>query len=375
MATETPPFRILLVEDNAVEAYLLQEILADTGGPIEVSHAETMAQAEQQLGRGPFRAVLLDLSLPDSRGLESVERAQSLAPTVPVVVLTGLDDEAIGVEAIRKGAQDYLVKGHTDGRTLTRSIRYAVERKRSEEEIRALNADLERRVAERTAVAKHRADQLRALAADLTLTEQRERRRLAQLLHDHLQQLLVAARLKLNTINRRLHEEALRPLLGQLDELLNDSIDASRSLTVELSPPILYDVGLMPALDWLARHMRDKHSLEVEIQADADPPRLAEDTRVLLFNAVRELLFNVLRHAGVQQASVQVVSENGRVRVAVCDQGTGFDPAAGETGAPHLTAGFGLFSIRERVELIGGHLSIQAQSGKGTRVEITVPVA
>jgi signal transduction histidine kinase len=365
--------RILLVEDNAVEAELLAEILADTGEPFDVTRAASMADAQHRLAQTEFDAVLLDLSLPDSRGLETVERIQAVAPRAPIVVLTGLDDEALGAEAIRKGAQDYLIKGHAEPRLLVRAIRYAVQRKHAEEQIRTLNAELEQRVIERTAVARRRASQLRVLAAQLTMVEQRERRRLAQVLHDHLQQLLVATRLKTGMLSRRLQDENARPLVEQVDQLLVECIQASRSLTMELSPPVLYDAGLIPALEWLARQMREKHALDVEFESDPRAGEVAEETAVLLFSAIRELLFNVVKHAGVHRARVCVgVTDCDQVRIVVCDQGSGFDPA-GLHGDGVGSGGFGLFSIRERLELLGGKLVVEATPGKGSRVEILAP--
>ena len=145
----------------------------------------------------------MDLSLPDSRGVGTVAQVNAAAPHLPIVVMTGLDDEATAMEAVRKGAQDFLVKGQVDGRLLARAIRYAMERKQAEQQLKALNETLEQRVAERTAMATRRAAQLQALAAELTQTEHRERRRLAQILHDHLQQLLYAARLNLEPLRRR----------------------------------------------------------------------------------------------------------------------------------------------------------------------------
>jgi diguanylate cyclase (GGDEF)-like protein len=136
------PIRILMVEDSTPYALALQEYLARSAAErVEVVHVETMVEARPHMLEGRFDAVLLDLSLPDSRGLATVEEAASLNPRLPIIVLTGLDDEAMATEAVRKGAQDYLIKGNVDGALLVRSIRYAVERKRAEEAIRALSLE------------------------------------------------------------------------------------------------------------------------------------------------------------------------------------------------------------------------------------------
>jgi len=136
------PIRILLVEDSTPYARALQDFLSSAASEgVEVVHAETMAMARPHMLDDRFDAVLLDLTLPDSRGLATVEQVTSLNPSLPIIVLTGLDDEGIATEAVRKGAQDYLIKGNVDGALLVRSIRYAVERKRAEEAIRALSLE------------------------------------------------------------------------------------------------------------------------------------------------------------------------------------------------------------------------------------------
>jgi signal transduction histidine kinase len=369
-----PAIRVLLVEDNEADAVLFKHILAETGGVrFDVTHAELMADARDLLASRPFDVVLLDLSLPDSRGLQTVEQANAVAPGLPIVVLTGLDDEATGIEAVRKGAQDYLVKGQFDGRLLGRAVRYAMERKEAEQELKALNESLEERVAERTAVATRRAVQLRALAAELTLTELRERRRLAEILHDHLQQLLYAARLNLGSLRQRIPEGDLAETVEQIDVLLDQALTESRTLTVELSPPVLYASGLKGALEWLARHMEQTCGLTVEFEADPRAEPDSEDVRILLFQSVRELLFNVVKHAGVRRARVTMVkSPRDRLRLVVADEGSGFDVEEFKTGGA-AAAGFGLFSIGERLELLGGSMELDSAPGRGTRVTVYAP--
>ena len=230
-----------------------------------------------------FDAILLDLSLPDSHGVKTVAQVNAVAPHLPIVVMTGLDDEEMGMEAVRQGAQDYLIKGHGDGRLVARAIRYAMERKQAEQQLKALNETLEQRVIERTAVATRRAAQLQVLAAELTQTEHRERRRLAQILHDHLQQLLYAARLNLGALRHGNPRESSAETIDRIDALLGECIAESRALTVQLCPPVLHESGLAMAIEWLARHMQQTCGLNVDVEVDpqAEPRKRGDPHRGL----------------------------------------------------------------------------------------------
>jgi PAS domain S-box-containing protein len=242
------------------------------------------------------------------------------------------------------------------------SLENVTERRHADEQFRELNEALERRAA-----------QLQALASELTTAEQRERRRLAQVLHDHLQQLLYAARLNVGTLRRRAEENDLQRAVQQIDQLLDQAIAESRSLTTELSPPVLYDGGLAAALEWLARQMEEKHGLCVQVSADATAQPATEEMSVLLFEAVRELLFNVVKHAEVQFAEVHMgITAEQQVSITVADQGVGFDPRRLKNEKAS-TAGFGLFSIRERLELAGGSVHVESTPAEGTQVTILAP--
>jgi ligand-binding sensor domain-containing protein/signal transduction histidine kinase len=230
---------------------------------------------------------------------------------------------------------------------------------------------LEEKVRERTAELTERANQLRILAGELTLTEQRERRRLAGVLHDHLQQLLVGASLRVGFLTRA-EDPLVKQKAREIQELLNESIEASRSLTAELSPPVLYEGGLGAGLQWLALWMTEKHALTVHLVLQEKETAAAEDVSVLLFESVRELLFNVVKHARVQSANVSVRTvQPGMLEITVSDAGVGFDPASLEN--TRQAGGFGLFSIRERLRSIGGRLEITSSPGRGVRVKLLGP--
>jgi PAS domain S-box-containing protein len=252
------------------------------------------------------------------------------------------------------------------------SNRDVTDRREAEEALQQVNANLERNVEERTAELTQRASQLRALAAELTLSEQRERRRLANVLHDHLQQLLVAARFRVSMLSRGADTQ-LMAAVTEIDGLLSESLKTSRSLTAELSPPILHEGGLSSGLSWLARWMADKHGLVVDLVMEENAPGLPEDVKLLLFESIRELLFNTVKHAGVPSARVQVQTADGQLHIVVSDEGAGFDPEhlklAGTSGGK-----FGLLSIVERLELIGGKLAIESAPGRGSRFAIALPV-
>ena len=223
--------------------------------------------------------------------------------------------------------------------------------------------------------AERRAAQLQALAAELVDAEQKERRRLAQILHDHLQQILVGAKFGASLIqtkakdNNRDIEQTAEALIGTLDE----AIRASRSLSADLNPPVLHEKGLAAGLQWLGRQMHEKHGLSVEVEAEEAAEPAAEQIRQFVFDAVRELLLNIVKYAQVDHAQVRMRKlRSGDVEITVEDSGIGFDPAKLEATAS-TTGGFGLFSIRERLNYLRGNMTVEASPGRGSRFMLLVP--
>ena len=246
------------------------------------------------------------------------------------------------------------------------------ERKQAEEQLRELTVKLEHRVKDRTDELTRSQERLRALATEVTLTEQRERRRIASELHDYLAQLLVVGRMKLTQGRKQNRDDQQEVWLKELDQLLGQSLTYTRSLVAQLSPPVLHEFGLVKAFHWLAETMQHQ-GLSVDVQAQDLFLTLPEDKAVLLYQSVRELLFNVVKHADADRASVSVqVMPEHELRITVTDQGQGFDLAATMTTEP-ISTGYGLFSIRERMAVMGGTLTLASAPGQGTRVMIAIP--
>ncbi len=215
-------------------------------------------------------------------------------------------------------------------------------------------------------------EQLRSLASELSLTEERERRRLATDLHDHIGQILALAQIKLGAMREAASSPSMAEAMDEVRRLVEQSIKYSRSLTFELSPPILYDLGFEAAVEWVAELIQNQHAIPISVQTDRQPLPMDDEIRVLLFQAVRELLVNVVKHAKAQKAEVNIGREGSLIRIQVKDDGIGLGISP---GAPLTSArGFGLFSIRERLKYLGGHLEVESEPGRGTVVTLMVPL-
>lgn len=220
--------------------------------------------------------------------------------------------------------------------------------------------------------ADRRADQAQKFLSQLTHAEHRERRRLAQVLHDNHQQQLVGIKMQLATL-RHMAGDAIPQAVDQLTEHVGDAIQSARSLSHQLSPQVLFDGGLAAALRWLAPRKHEQYGFRVHVEADERAEPASEDVKVLLFQAVQELLLNALKHAQVDEAWVRMeLAGEQRVRVVVEDRGSGFDP--GQLGKEDGGEQLGLLGLRERLEAWSGELWVDSAPGTGTRIAMLVPM-
>ncbi len=226
-------------------------------------------------------------------------------------------------------------------------------------------------VTERQVLAKKEKEyqaRLRAMTTELTDAEARERRQLAEELHDRVSQALAVARMHLDSACAS--ESPDRDGVNRARALLETAIRETRAITTELAPPVLYELGLGSALRWVCENISETHGLEIGLNLDFDERVLSDDRKMTLFRATRELLVNIVKHAETGNAWVELSNTESSVRLTVADQGLGFDSnALGDDTA----GGFGLFSIKERLHSMGGTFNMHSSPGGGTVVTITVP--
>jgi signal transduction histidine kinase len=352
---------ILLVEDEADHADLICRALRSSPERTETTVAHSLAQARASLAVSAPDLLIVDLLLPDGRGTELLPANGEAAP-FPIVILTAYGDEQAAVEAMEAGALDYVVKS---AETLTdmshiarRALRVWAYRAGRKRMVAQLLADRER---------------LRSLASELAMAEERERRRIAAGIHDSIAQNLALARMRLESLRKKLAGSADAAELDGLIELTDQSIEQAGALTFELAPPVLFQLGLLAAARRLVEQVAGTHALELAFRHESWREPLNEDLRSLLFRALRELLMNVVRHARAGKARVLLKQTESEVRLCVDDDGIGFDPSRrGFAGSG--TGGFGLLSLDERIGYLGGRMDIRSEPGRGTTVTLVIPL-
>jgi signal transduction histidine kinase len=222
-------------------------------------------------------------------------------------------------------------------------------------------ASLEAKVTERT-------DQLRRLAAQLTIAEERERRMLAQDLHDNLGQLLAVVKIRLNS----LAAGSLQPAIDQIVGLVDKAEESAQMVTRQLSPPILHTLGFVAALEWLAEDIGNMFGLVVTVDTEGEMKSIADEMLAVFYRSVRELLINVAKHAQVKEAEVACLCDGRELTLVVSDDGCGFDPADFPNALPGHHS-FGLRSIYERITNLGGEMEIDSSPGNGTTISLRMP--
>jgi signal transduction histidine kinase len=374
--------RVIIIAPVGQDAAAMATLLDSQGFETQICNGS--AEYSRQMIDSAGALLLTEEALESAQGslLLDLLKAQPPWSELPLIILTS------GGESRRTGLLDLaaaaagtvtLLERPVSKLTLMRSVQVALRSRRRQYQTRDLvsqlanlNQTLEHRVAERTAKAVEQARKLRLLSAQLSLAEEAERRRIAEMLHEDLQQLLVAARMQLSALCRTRDAVKQEPIAREIADVLERSFQLTRSLSVELAPPVLHERGLAAALEWLAAETRKNYNVEVTVEADSSANPKAADVRIFLFRAVRELLLNSVKHA--TGSALHVTMQHLRpdkVRIIVTDGGPGFDPTSLDA---QLTSSqkFGLFNIRERVSSFGGEFHINSSPKRGTQITLSL---
>lgn len=348
------PINILIVEDDPTYVRFIDEILKESNRAMfEFIHVKRLNSAMKCLGDRIFDAVLLDLNLPDSWGVDTFERLHEAFPFVPIVVLTGMADEEIGVKAVQKGAQDYLSKREVNGDLLARTIQYAIERKRLIEE-------LERSY-----------QKFYNLTAHLQYLREEERKYIAGELHDELGGLFTALKMELfsafDTMDK--NQESLLEARDSMGKLIDKGVEIVRSISSELRPHILDYCGLLPAIEWYVKEFQKRARIRCKLTFSDGDIQFDKDRATAIFRILQESLTNVARHSKASKVSVEVKREPDTMVLKMEDNGKGIDEE--KVNDPHS---FGLMGIQERVLYLKGKVTIKGVPDKGTTVTVTIPL-
>ena len=361
---------ILIVDDEAENLRFLGQLLVSQGYQVHAADSgERALETLDSLGQEPdLDLILLDILMPN--GIDGIETCRRLKArpgmgATPVVFLTGKDDRATIVDAFAAGGADYVVKPF-DADVLLARARAHAELGRLSREMEAALAERTRELREANAELQAANEQLRRLATELSLVEQREKKRLAAELHDSPMQKLTLAQIQIQSAARWRDAESDRLLAVGL-ELLRDTLDELRTLQFELSPPLLHQEGLGPALRWLVSHLAKRCSVELAYMEAQPVPPLDQDLAMLMFQCARELLYNLIKHAEASRGLVELGCSGGTLTLIVSDDGKGLTDSATTDSRPR----WGLIGVRERLSLWNGRLHIESDR-LGTEATVTV---
>jgi len=357
--------KVLLVEDNLGDARLMYEALKEApGGQFQVTHVRRLSEALEYLWEKTCSVVLLDLGLPDSHGIDTLVLLRAQAPGVPIVLLTGFQDEALGDQALKEGAQDYLIKGQADTKLVARSLRYAIARKAAEEALI------------RQGVALAQTGELQRSRERLLAVHERLRRDIAAQLHDGLQNKLLMLKSQLQALLKDARSAAeTAPVLSEVIDALNRDIQPQISVLSRRLYPSTFSQGLVRTFQSFPHQFEGALALELELDEElvreetADRNPVPEQVGLTVYRIAEEALANVVKHAKASKVAVRLDRpREGWVRLTVRDDGQGFDPAT----APR---GLGLATMQDYAENVKGECAVHSAPGTGTEVTAVLPLS
>lgn len=354
------PVRLLLVEDDEDDYVLIRDILSEIPDwTVNLDWVTTSDQALERAAAGHYDVCFLDYRLGERTGIELLEELQAMSFDVPVLMLTGQGDHDIDLEAMKKGAADYLEKARLSASLVERAVRYTLDRAQTMEALRSS----ERR--------------LRDLSSRLLQAQEEERRRIAKELHDSVGGNLTAIKYALEDKLQREKKTNEPPegiSLKQIVETVQETIEEIQRISSNLRPSILDNMGILAALQWTARKVQELHDgVQVHVDCDSLEGRIPEELKIVLLRVAQEALNNAVKHADPDSVQILLREQEGALILNIQDNGRGFQPGNPDPRNPS-SSGMGLDSMKERVELSGGSLEVHSARNSGTRIVARWPL-
>jgi len=345
--------KVLLIEDDEDDYLLVRNLFRDVSPPrFHLDWVNSYKGGLQEICLGRHDVYLLDYQLGPRTGLELLNEVGDAIHEAPIILLTGHGDYKVDMDTMRSGAADYLVKGYINGPLLERSIRYAIERKKSEQNLRK---------SER---------QLKILSAQLLTAQEEERKRISREIHDSIGSSLSAIKFSLERALMQLeHGEATPESIKVPISMTQHAIDESRRIMTDLRPSLLDDLGIISTIGWFCRQFQSIHpSIQIEKTIEVEEDEVPESLKIVIFRIMQEALNNIAKYSKAQWVKISLEKRNDRIDLVIEDDGIGFDPAsppAYEDGK----GGLGLSGMKERAELSGGSFSVHSSKGTGAVIK------
>jgi len=375
--------KILVIDDINTNLLLIKSILVKHFPDYEILLADSGKKGLAIAREKNPETILLDIFMPEIDGYEVCQTLKNDAVTsnIPILMVSAYGDNTdVRVKGLNVGADAFISKPFNNSE-LVALVNVMLRIKHSEDLLRIQNEALKTTVLKLKEAEKTRKrnlskineyqKRLRALNADLLKSEEKERKTIAGYLHDGIGQTLSIANIKLTSLLNRNLSQPVKKAIAETSDLINNAIEETRLLTYDLSPPILYELGLIPAIKWKLEQISNKASIETEFFSDENQIALDSEISILVFRIITELLINVLKHAEASKINVTIKKIKNNYYISVVDNGKGF--YLKNPKELNRQSGYGLFSIFERMESIDGKFKIKSKVGTGTHVVLIIP--
>ncbi len=352
---ERPEIKVLLIEDDEDDYILVRDMLSEIEGrKYKLDWVTTYQEGMEAILKGIHDVYLLDYRLGDRDGLEFLKEAEIRDGNEPIIFLTGAGDYSIDLAGMEMGASDYLVKDEITPNLLERSIRYAMNWRRTEKELIQSQK------------------QLKNLSAKLIEAQEEERRKISQEIHDSLGQFLTSIPFALEQSLMKLeaghHIEECKKSVQHIVNMVNQMEVEVQQIQKQIRPPLLDIFGVIETIKWYAEEFDTLYtSIDVSLDLDADETEIPDGLKITIFRVIQEALNNVAKHSKGSRATISLNRQQNKIELIIQDNGEGFSLEEYFSNT-HLKQGIGLVSMRERVEQTGGEFYFSSKIGEGTTI-------